>query len=89
MRKLFGAGTPRGLQGRCRRLFSVAKRFCRVLTSVESLVLTFTYWRATQLTVRASRDRGVKNGPFHLALLGKADALHQLGKPRVGAQAIE
>src|ERR1700686_982298 len=43
MRKLFGKGTPRGLQGRHHGLFSVAERFIRALTATASLVSKFSY----------------------------------------------
>jgi len=41
MRKLFGKGTPRGLQGRLRTLFSTAERSVRVWMSLASLVSKF------------------------------------------------
>jgi transposase len=41
MRTLFGKGTPRGLQGRLRNLFSTPERSGRVLTTLVSLVRTF------------------------------------------------
>jgi transposase len=41
MRTLFGKGTPRGLQGRLRNLFSAPERSGRVLTTWVSLVRTF------------------------------------------------
>src|SRR6202051_1003930 len=41
MRKLFGKGTPRGLQGRLRKLFSATERSGRVLTTLVSLVRMF------------------------------------------------
>jgi transposase len=43
MRKLFGKGTPRGLQGRLHGLFSVAERFHRVLSFALSLVSEFSH----------------------------------------------
>ena len=42
MRKLFGKGTPRGLQGRYRGLFSAAERFIRAVTATASLVRKFS-----------------------------------------------
>jgi len=41
MRKLFGKGTPRGLQGRHHGLFSAAERFIRAVKATASLVPTF------------------------------------------------
>jgi transposase len=52
MRKLFGKGTPRGLQGRLRGLFSVAECLRRLLTVAESPVHSFTHWRGSQPTVQ-------------------------------------
>src|ERR1700692_921097 len=43
MRKLFGKGTPRGLQGHCRGLFSVAELFGRATTATASLVSKFSH----------------------------------------------
>ena len=51
MRTLFGKGTPRGLQGRYRRLFSVAERFSRHLRATMSLVTKFSHRMAHQLIV--------------------------------------
>ena len=48
MRKLFGKGTPRGLQGRGRGLFSAAERFSRALTATASLVSKCSHWMASQ-----------------------------------------
>jgi transposase len=48
MRKLFGKGTPRGLQGHCRGLFSVAEHFGRATTATASLVCKFTHRMAPQ-----------------------------------------
>jgi hypothetical protein len=38
MRKLFGKGTPRGLQGRWRGLFSVAGALSRLLSGSATLI---------------------------------------------------
>jgi transposase len=43
MRKLFGTGTPRGLQGHCRGSFSVAEHFRRAMTAIASLVSKFSH----------------------------------------------
>ena len=51
MRTLFGKGTPRGLQGRYRRLFSVPERLGRALTATASLVSKFRPRLASQQTV--------------------------------------
>src|SRR5216683_3113675 len=48
MRKLFGKGTPRGLQGHCRGLFSVAEHFGRATTATASLVSKFSHRMAPQ-----------------------------------------
>jgi transposase len=48
MRKLFGKGTPRGLQGHCRRLFSVAEHFGRATAATASLVSKFSHRLAPQ-----------------------------------------
>ena len=48
MRKLFGKGTPRGLQGRHHGLFSVAERFIRALTATASLVSKYSNRMAPQ-----------------------------------------
>jgi transposase len=48
MRTLFGKGTPRGLQGRYRGLFSVAERFSRHLRATMSLVSKFSHRMAHQ-----------------------------------------
>ena len=46
MRKLFGKGTPRGLQGRHHGLFSAAERFIRTVKATASLIPTLlvTEW---------------------------------------------
>jgi transposase len=46
MRKLFGKGTPRGLQGRHHGLFSAAERFIRAVKATASLIPTLlvTEW---------------------------------------------
>ena len=48
MRKLFGKGTPRGLQGHCRGLFSVGEHFVRATTATASLVSKFSHRMAPQ-----------------------------------------
>ncbi len=48
MRKLFGKGTPRGLQGHCRGLFSVAEHFGRATAATASLVSKFSHRMAPQ-----------------------------------------
>jgi hypothetical protein len=53
MRTLFGKGTPRGLQGCCRGLFSVAERFRRVLTASVSLVSNVSHWMASHAIVES------------------------------------
>ena len=51
MRTLFGKGTPRGLQGRYRRLFSVPERLGRALAATASLASKFRSRLASQQTV--------------------------------------
>jgi transposase len=51
MRELFGKGTPRGLQGRFRGLFSLAERAGGVVTARISLVTKFRPWLASRLLV--------------------------------------
>ena len=53
MRTLFGKGTPRGLQGCCCGLFSVAERFSRALTATAALVSKFSHWMACHLIVKS------------------------------------
>jgi transposase len=53
MRRLFGKGTPRGLQGCCCWLFSVAERFRRVLTASASLVSKVRHWMASHAIVES------------------------------------
>jgi transposase len=48
MRKLFGKGTPRGLPGHCRGLFSVAEHFGRATTATAPLVSKFSHRMAPQ-----------------------------------------
>ena len=48
MRTFFGKGTPRGLQGRLRKLFSATERSGRVLTTLVSLVRMFGVQLAPQ-----------------------------------------
>jgi transposase len=48
MRKLFGKGTPRGLQGRCRSLFSGVAHVCRLLTALTWIVSKFSHRLAPQ-----------------------------------------
>lgn len=52
MRKLFGKGTPRGLQGRLHELFSVAEGLRRLLTVAESLIHRFTPWPGSPPTIQ-------------------------------------
>jgi transposase len=55
MRTLFGKGTPRGLQGRLRKLFSALERSGRALTTLVSLVRIFDVGLApTPMTHAAS-----------------------------------
>jgi transposase len=53
MRKLFGKGTPRGLQGCCCGLFSIAERFSRALTATASLVSQISPWMASHPIVES------------------------------------
>jgi transposase len=64
MRKLFGKGTPRGLQGRCRGLFSLAESFSRALTATASLVSKFSHWLAPQPIAEIGLIRGLKMATF-------------------------
>jgi transposase len=54
MRTLFGKGTPRGLQGRLRKLFSATERSGRVLTTLVSLVRMFGVRLAPQPMTRVA-----------------------------------
>jgi hypothetical protein len=51
-RALFGKGTPRGLRGRFRGLFSVAECFRRLPTATASLVCKFGHRMAPQPIVQ-------------------------------------
>jgi transposase len=53
MRRLFGKGTPRGLQGCCYGLFSVTERFRRALTATASLVSKVGHWMASHAIVES------------------------------------
>jgi hypothetical protein len=54
MRTFFGKGTPRGLQGRLRKLFSATERSGRVLTTLVSLVRMFGVGLAPQPMTQAA-----------------------------------
>jgi hypothetical protein len=52
MRKLFGHGTPRGLQGRVRPIFSLSRAFIRLVAGSVILFRKFGGWMARTARVQ-------------------------------------
>lgn len=69
MRKLFGWGTPRGLQGRVQAIFSRSRAFIRLMVGSTMLFRKFAGWMARLMRVQSLQPPR-ENARFHLALLG-------------------